>query len=281
MVAVRRKSLEADAYRSRPLCPGARSQVSSGSQSSCAKETRDLPSRSVWFAAAAVIICSTWLAACIPAIFGTKQKAAGDGPDSSPSHLSKSTHPTDRKPSLAAGNSGAGVRRAGSGSSTHSFEAAAKTTRGSKLWAEQGASVRIDPGKQETGSKEEKRPAGESSSLAKAGSNVLSKAAPRFKRHNHEKYTEKIRNKAKDKVNKERTCTYATLCRDSTTDEWSLWIYRSEAKTYRFVAYSWDEVDEKWEKSFESDKRPLSGLKHHLEFTAVGKDCQILKGRKR
>ena len=136
---------------------------------------------------------------------------------------------------------------------------------------------------------ENKRPApkrksalpGESSSLAKAGSNVLSKAAPRFKRHNHEKYTEKIRNKAKDKVNKERTCTYATLCRDSTTDEWSLWIYRSEAKTYRFVAYSWDEVDEKWEKSFESDKLPLSGLKHHLEFTAAGKDCQILKGRKR
>ncbi|MGB6067866.1 MAG: hypothetical protein WBG50_23925 [Desulfomonilaceae bacterium] len=220
-----------------------------------------MPSRSVWFAAVAVIICSTWLAACVPAIFGTKQKAADDGPDISPSHVSKSTTPADGKPSSTAGNPRAEVRQSGSGSSTHSFEAAGKATQTAKLGAEQGVSVRIDPGK--------------------TGSDVPSKGKPRFKRHDHAKYIEKIRNKAKDKVNKEKTCTYATLCRDSTTDEWSLWMYRSEGKAYRFVAYTWDEVDEKWEQSLTSDKRPLSGLKHHLEFTAAGKDCQILKGRKR
>jgi len=99
-----------------------------------------------------------------------------------------------------------------------------------------------------------------------------------FRKHDHSKYVVLIRNKAIDRVNKEKNADLARLCRDRTTDQWSLTIYRRAEKLYSFVYLVWDEIDEKWEESYSADKRPLSGWKQHLDFSASGKECKVLKG---
>jgi hypothetical protein len=217
-----------------------------GFQPMCSKGMRDLLPKSVWFAAITVIICSLWLTACVPAIFGSKEKATTQADVSGPSRLVKPAVPDEQDSVDSIARNESDKRQGGdSGTSAQAFSASAKSAKAEKP--------------------------------APAGS---SKPDPPFKRHNHAKYVEKIKNKAIDKVNTEKDVAYARLCRDSTTDEWSLWIYRSEAKVYRFVSYVWDEVDEKWEESFISEKRPLSGWQNHLKSLAAGKDCMVLKERR-
>lgn len=99
-----------------------------------------------------------------------------------------------------------------------------------------------------------------------------------FKKHDHSKYIAVIRGKAIDQVNKEKDVALARVCRDTTTEEWSLTLYRKRLQNYSFVSYVWDEIDGKWEEAFVSDQRPLSGWKHHLDFSSSGKECIALKG---
>lgn len=99
-----------------------------------------------------------------------------------------------------------------------------------------------------------------------------------FRKHDHSKYVTLIRNKAIDRVNKEKNSDLARLCRDRTTDQWSLTIYRRADKSYSFIYLVWDEIDEKWEESYSADRRPISGWKQHLDFSASGKECKVLKG---
>ncbi|MBI4964938.1 MAG: hypothetical protein HY913_16815 [Desulfomonile tiedjei] len=99
-----------------------------------------------------------------------------------------------------------------------------------------------------------------------------------FKKHDHAKYISTIRGKAIDQLNREKAVTLARVCRDTTTEEWSLVIYRKRDKTYSFVSYVWDEIDGKWEEALPSGPRPISGWKHHLDFSSAGKECQVLKG---
>lgn len=106
----------------------------------------------------------------------------------------------------------------------------------------------------------------------------LAKSDTMFKKHDHSKYTQNIKNKAIDEVNRESACKYARLCRDTITHDWGLTLYYLQEKTYVMVTYVWDEIDEKWKKSFSSDKRPMSGWKHHLDFSSGGKACKVLKG---
>lgn len=277
----------------------------SGLQFSCAKEMRVLPFRSVWFAAISVTICSIWLTACVPGIMGSKaskEKTPGDAATTSPSRLIKPTMPDDRgRGSLA---QQAGKEKPGDASVTPSDTSAA-SARGAK--AEKPATQTVsslpsDLGREIAGSGVDKEPGRQSSyetpkggastrtvvedirrdppASDKSGSDTSPKDDLPFKKHDHVKYMQKVKNKAIDQVNKEKDVTYARLCRDTTTDEWSLWIYRSEEKAYRFVTYIWDEVDEKWAESFKSDKRPSSGLQHHLKFSTDGKDCIDLKKRR-
>jgi hypothetical protein len=105
--------------------------------------------------------------------------------------------------------------------------------------------------------------------------------APLFKKHNHVKYLEKIRDAAKEIVEKQTDSVYARICRDSVIDEWSLSVYYFSGKEYWFQAYKWDEVDEKWQESFKSDKRPITVWKNHVKFSASGKECDTLKGESR
>ncbi len=102
-----------------------------------------------------------------------------------------------------------------------------------------------------------------------------------FKKHDHVEYVELIKSKASDLIKKERDCTLARLCRNSITDEWSLTVYVAQQKYFSFVVYSWDEIDEKWENSYASEKRPASQFAHHLRFSSAGKECTDLKGSQR
>ena len=64
-----------------------------------------------------------------------------------------------------------------------------------------------------------------------------------FKKHDHSKYTKRIRNAAIDTLNKHRSATYAALCRNSTTDLWTLTIYFKTARMFEFTSFFWDEID--------------------------------------
>jgi len=102
-----------------------------------------------------------------------------------------------------------------------------------------------------------------------------------FKRHDHTKYLEMIKNKAVDLVNSDKESNHAAICKDMITDQWSLTLYYVKEKTYKFITYAWDEIDDNWKESFASGKRPLSGLKKHLKYSSSGKDCKVLKKERR
>lgn len=102
-----------------------------------------------------------------------------------------------------------------------------------------------------------------------------------FKKHDHVGYVEVIKTKADELVKKQSNCTLARLCRHTITDEWTLQVYVRRAKTFSFVLYSWDEIDEKWEKSYESEDRPATQWEHHLRFSSASKECTDIKGKER
>lgn len=110
------------------------------------------------------------------------------------------------------------------------------------------------------------------------GSEELEATSSAFKKHDHSKYVTDIRNKAIDQLNKEKDADLVRLCRNATTDQWSLTMYHRAERTYSFTDYAWDEVNLKWEKVLSSVKKPRSSWKQHLDFSAAGKECKILKG---
>jgi len=102
-------------------------------------------------------------------------------------------------------------------------------------------------------------------------------SGPAFKKHDHVKYLRLITNKAIDRVNEAKDSAHAALCKDSMTEQWSLTIYFRQAKTFSFVVYVWDEVDENWVESLRADKRPLVQWKSRLDYQTSGKDCRLIK----
>ncbi len=101
---------------------------------------------------------------------------------------------------------------------------------------------------------------------------------PKFKKHNHSKYVKRIKDLAMEALHKESDPFYATLCCDSTTDEWSLTIYFKKANNFRYKSLIWDPIDDKWENQYESGNKPLAGWKKHLSFVSADKQCNQLKG---
>jgi hypothetical protein len=116
---------------------------------------------------------------------------------------------------------------------------------------------------------------------SEAGDSGEPKLTELFKRHNHAKYMEIVKNKAIDLVNSKKDCDQAIMCKDMITDQWSLTVYYVKEKAYKFTTYVWDEIDDNWQKSFMSDKLPLSGLQKHLKYSSSGKDCKPLKKARR
>jgi len=92
------------------------------------------------------------------------------------------------------------------------------------------------------------------------------------------KYFEQLRSEASEIVKKEPDSSHAILCRDTITDDWSLSIYRIRGNHFEYVVYAWDEIDEKWTKDYDSEKRPLNQMKDHLKISVVNKECKALKG---
>ena len=103
-------------------------------------------------------------------------------------------------------------------------------------------------------------------------------SAPTFKKHNHQDYVTRIRNLAIDEVNKEPSAFYATICNDSTTDDWTLTIYFRLDKMFSYKSFVWDSIDDKWDREYESEKRSLNMWKKHLTFASSGKKCKVIKG---
>ncbi len=101
---------------------------------------------------------------------------------------------------------------------------------------------------------------------------------PKFKKHDHSKYVKRIKTLAIEALNKEYDPFYATLCCDSTTDEWSLTIYFRKAETFRYKSLVWDPIDDKWEKNYESGNKPMATWKKHVSFISADKQCNQLKG---
>lgn len=99
-----------------------------------------------------------------------------------------------------------------------------------------------------------------------------------FKKHDHLQYVQLIEKKAREMLKEHRDASAVRICKDTTTDQWTMNIYSKDAKSYSFTSYAWDEVDEKWEKSFESQKQPMKRWKSHLDFSAARKTCKMLKG---
>jgi hypothetical protein len=250
-------------------------------------------------------VCSVWLTACAPGILGSKaskEKIPGTASATDRPRLTKPTMPKDGAHALLAQQNDGEKPGTSSGKSPGTFAAPAKGARAEKSIEENVSTIKSNLGKDAPDSGGGMKPSGQSSSeIQKSGASVRTavadvhgdpktsgKAGPSaspkdglpFKRHDHKKYIQKIKNKAIDKLNKTKDVTYATLCRDSTTDEWSLWLYSFGGKTYRFVTYAWDEVDEKWEESLKSNKQPIAGWRHHLKFTADGKRCEVLKEKR-
>ncbi|MHB8202217.1 MAG: hypothetical protein ACYDHG_00765 [Desulfomonilaceae bacterium] len=100
---------------------------------------------------------------------------------------------------------------------------------------------------------------------------------PKFKKHDHSKYVKRIKTLAMEALNKEFDPFYATLCSDSTTDEWSLTIYFKKADSFRYKSLIWDPIDDKWEQQYESGNKPLAGWKKHVSFVSADKRCSQLK----
>ncbi|MGC8603440.1 MAG: hypothetical protein ACP5VS_07120, partial [Desulfomonilaceae bacterium] len=102
---------------------------------------------------------------------------------------------------------------------------------------------------------------------------------PIFKKHDHLKYINRLKELAIDMLNKEANSFYAILCCDTTTDEWSLTIYNRRDNSFRYKSLVWDPIDDKWELTYESGPTPLAGWKKHASFVSSDKQCETLKGR--
>ncbi|MGC8660495.1 MAG: hypothetical protein ACP5U1_15625 [Desulfomonilaceae bacterium] len=101
---------------------------------------------------------------------------------------------------------------------------------------------------------------------------------PSFKKHDHTKYVNRIKNLAMNILKRQEKSFYATMCCDSTTEEWSLTIYFKSQNSFRYRSFVWDPIDDKWEQMYESGNKPLSGWKKHLSYSTADKKCTQLGG---
>ncbi len=253
-----------------------------------------------WLAVVAILVCPLWIAGCA-SLF----KAGKDKPIEARQEGSGLIHPTipDGAPAKEPETvSAVGTR---DGKKDDRQESGTRVT----VAATAGALSKAGPETKETapvlpratsqpsgeGSREEngpeaksnpaklpstERPAAKKDEPADSSGKASEDADSPFKKHDHAEYIRLIRNKAIDMVNQDGKAAYARVCRDDTTDDWSLNIYHWHGRNYSFVTYAWDEVDQKWVESFVTDKRPVAGWKKHLDFSTAGKDCKVLKERK-
>jgi hypothetical protein len=136
--------------------------------------------------------------------------------------------------------------------------------------------------KQISGKDGKKRPrivSASNTSNARSPQNEKFSEKAAFKKHDHSVYVQLITDKAIEIVSRNPKSTYARMCRNSVTDEWSLSVYFESGPYYTVSVYLWDRIDEKWTKTSDTEKRPSTQFSKSLKFTAVGKECTALKPR--
>ncbi len=241
-----------------------------------------------WIAGA---LCLLWLTGCVPAIFNRKPGSVGGGKPEKASTLIK--------PRVSAGAEGDSREKDSRGKEPgKEGKQDDKPEQRATLPSEkQTRSILVKP-ERGTASPEAKDSAGTTPPAAKktfggpafpktveerlaSGSETgddLGNDSGSIKKHDHLQYVQLIEEKAREMLKEHRDASLVRICKDSTTDQWTMNVYGKDAKSYSFISYTWDEVDEKWEKSFESRKQPLKRWKSHLDFSAARKTCKVLKG---
>lgn len=187
--------------------------------------------------------------------------------------------PLHRKGALSAGSSqstrgaiDASSRRQDRDSSTRSGSAAKTAEK-----TEQGSSRSAPdkPGTSGSGSKEDDTQTSKKQPSADSDSQDLE---PSFQKHDHLKYVSSIKNKAIDRLNKHQNATHAIVCKNQTTDLWSFTVYFKRDRTYSYITYAWDDIDQDWKKIFEADRVPISKWRAHMRYSNQDKECSVLKG---
>jgi hypothetical protein len=274
-------------------------RLSLTSSKSAVSRFKELTLVRLWIAAVLLVVCSMLAGGCISSILGRKDQPPADKKADSKQELVKpkiDTKPEDSRLASAPSRieaeaekretneegkvegSSAPKKPAEKDAKSHSWsdtDRAEKGLQDTKLGASSsspGADASA-PSRRETALS-----GGARSSTSDTGflDKPLNPDEP-VKRHDHAKYSEHIKNKAIDLVNRDKNSNHAVLCKDTITDQWTLVVYYPKENAYTFVSYLWDEIDEKWQQSFVSDKRPLSGWQTHLKFYSAAKDCKILK----
>ncbi|MBM3302034.1 MAG: hypothetical protein FJY85_19050 [Deltaproteobacteria bacterium] len=205
-------------------------------------------------------LCSLWLFGCTLSLWGLKEK------------------PGSAEATKPAGSQVKSESRKGAADGP-SIRIPATDTSESSERGKQGSSQDRDEGKpsgQVTASADSS-PAG-NRKRSESAKEESEEADPPFKKHDHLKYVATVKNKAIDQLNKHGDAAYARLCRNVTTDQWSLVVYLLDNKKYSYISYMWDEIDQKWGESFASVKQSLGRWKEHLQDSSHGKECIVLKG---
>ncbi len=211
-----------------------------------------------WIEKGTIVICCVLLTGCSLSIWNTKGKA----------ETKRAIEPQKEllKPKIAVDSKrGPSVRIRAKSSEETDEDKSPKNSESKKERQEKS------PSTEEETEAEKDEPAD--------GSRVASKETDEsFRKHDHSEYKRTIKNAAIDTLNKHRGSTAARLCRDTTTDLWTLTIYSQGRGKLSFVIYFWDEVDGKWERSFESGNVPPKKWRSHLRYASADKTCTILKG---
>jgi len=217
--------------------------------------------KSACSAVALSVICSVCLAGCVSSLWPGKTKANVDtksaGRGAAVKENTVSPAPTPAKPSQGGDKSGAEARGQGAAEKGRN----PGPTKETKDSAEPAS--KPQPSKSPTQSPDDQDNLSDS-----------------FKKHDHSKYMTYVRNKAIDLINTQKPADHVVLCKDNTTDQWTMTLYNKGDRVYSFVTYVWDEIDDKWTESFVSNKNPISRWKNHVRYSASGKDCTVLKGRR-
>ena len=212
-------------------------------------------SRRVACAVAALLLC-TWISGC--ALWPFSGKGLRQAEKTTSTHSAAGTRDSSRgKDRHGSKETGPELKTAGDPDGESSRRSSGKQQRA--VSASEGATSRSSRGKSSAD--------GDSHS-----------SGPAFQKHDHAKYVRTIKNKAIDRLNKSRAATHAILCRNPTTDQWSLTIYSKGQRSYSYVSYAWDDVDEDWEKIFSDKRVPLSRWRQHVRYSTQDKECSPLKG---
>jgi hypothetical protein len=232
--------------------------------------------------AAAIALCSLWLAVCVPTFLNWK--GAGPGVEKRTGSQQKPSTATAEASAPSGDATPEGAKKGEPSPKSVRTSAQPGTDRGERPSPSKEDSSVNERGKRDSGRpgpQPTRTPGTEASSDADSDSEKELAAKKLIKKHDHAAYLETIKQQAMELASKDRSCDYARICRNPITDDWALTMYYREGKFFSFVTYAWDQIDEKWARVFASEKRPVAQWESHVKFTSAGKNCVPIKDSRR